>query len=181
MKVSREQVAENRQKILQAAAREFKARGFDAVTVADVMKAAGLTHGAFYGHFQSKDDLIAQTLAYALTSPVGPQTDPASFAARYLTGEHRDDMSGGCPTAGLSAETIRQSAEARTAMTDGLRRQIERLAEAASGDEAAQRRDAIGSWSAMVGAMVLARVSDDPKLSDEILAQTREWIGKKTA
>lgn len=71
MKVSREQMAENRRRILDAASRLFREKGFDAVSVAEVMKAAGLTHGGFYGHFSSKDDLIAQTLAHALGSPLG--------------------------------------------------------------------------------------------------------------
>ena len=73
MKVSREQVAENRRRILDAASRLFRGNGFEAVTVAEVMKAAGLTHGGFYGYFKSKDDLIAETLAHALAagSPSG--------------------------------------------------------------------------------------------------------------
>lgn len=66
-------------------------------------------------------------------------------------------------------------------MTEGLRRHIQQLSECAPGDEAAQRRNAIASWSAMVGALILARVSDDPKLSDEILEQTRAWIAERAA
>lgn len=108
MRVSRERVAESWRKILEAASQLFRARGFDAVTIADVMQAAGLTHGAFYGHFHSKDDLIAQTLADALAGQAGGSLDLARYASRYLTPEHRDDLSGGCPTAGLGAETIRQ-------------------------------------------------------------------------
>lgn len=180
MKVSREQVAENRRKILEAAGRLFRAKGFDAVTVAEIMQAAGLTHGGFYGHFKSKDDLIAQTLAQVLT-PVAPaELDLARYAAGYLSPAHRDDLAGGCPTAGLAAETIRQAPEARAAMTAGLRRQIERLSRNAPGaTPAAKRQAAIGSWAAMVGAIILARMSDDPRLSDELLKQTRTWISGK--
>jgi TetR/AcrR family transcriptional regulator, transcriptional repressor for nem operon len=185
MRVSREQVAENRRKILEAAGRLFRAKGFEAVTVAEVMRAAGLTHGGFYGHFGSKDDLIAQTLAHALL--VGEErqgsrdeVDLARYAASYLSPRHRDNLAGGCPTAALGADAIRQSPDARAAMTEGLRRQIERLSEGAPGASAAERRRAaVGSWAAMVGAVILARLSDDPRLSDEVLEQTRAWIDDK--
>ena len=149
------------------------------------MQAAGLTHGGFYGHFKSKDDLIAQTLAYALLAGEDRQrsraeVDLARYAAGYLSPRHRDDLAGGCPTAGLGAETIRQSPEARAAMTAGLRRRIELLSEGAPGASAAEkRRVAIGSWAAMVGAVILARLSDDPGLSDKLLEETRAWLEDK--
>ncbi|HEX4423572.1 MAG TPA: helix-turn-helix domain-containing protein [Kofleriaceae bacterium] len=183
MKVSREQVAEHRQQILEAASRLFRERGYDGVTVAEIMGAAGLTHGGFYGHFASKDDLIAHTLAYL--SPHQPpagadrpaEADLATYRAGYLSPSHRDDRAGGCPVAALGGETVRQSPEARAAMTDSLRRQLARFAATApGGDAAARRRAAIGNWAAMVGAVILARLSDDPALSDEVLQQTRAWL-----
>ncbi len=181
MKVSREQVAENRRRILEAAGQLFRTHGFEAVTVADVMKAASLTHGAFYGHFTSKDDLIAQTLAHIVSTGIPEDLDLARYATSYLSESHRDDVAGGCPTAGLAGETIRQSPEARAAMTAGLREQIERLSRSAPGATAdKKRRAAIGSWAAMVGAVILARMSDDPHLSDELLTQTREWISPES-
>jgi len=178
MKVSREQMAENRRRILEVAGRLFRERGFEAVTVAEVMKAAGLTHGGFYGHFRSKDDLIAQALAQALTATEEAGPDLAGYAARYLSERHCADRAGGCPMAGLGAEAIRQVPEARMALTAGLQQQIAALATGAPGEsEAERRRAAIGSWAAMVGALVLARMSDDPALSAELLAETRAWIG----
>jgi TetR/AcrR family transcriptional regulator, transcriptional repressor for nem operon len=178
MKVSREQVAENRRKILDAASQLFRSRGFEAVTIAEVMSAAGLTHGGFYGHFKSKDDLIAQTLAHVLGGGAQAEIDLLDYAARYLAPDHRDDLAGGCPTAGLAAEVIRQAPDARKVMTEGVRRQIERLSQIAPGKNASEtRRAAIGSWAAMVGAVILARLVDDPALSDELLEQTRAWIG----
>jgi TetR/AcrR family transcriptional repressor of nem operon len=176
MKVSREQVAANRQTILEAAGHLFRARGFEAVTVADVMKAAGLTHGGFYGYFKSKDDLIAQTLAHV--SAQGPaEVDLARYAESYLSKRHCQDLAGGCPTAALGCETTRQTPEARAAMTKGLHQHIERLSRSAKGKTAAEkRRAAIGSYAAMVGAVIMARFSDDPRLSEELLAQTRAWI-----
>jgi TetR/AcrR family transcriptional repressor of nem operon len=177
MRVSREQVTENRQKILDAASWLFRERGFDAVTVADVMKSAGLTHGGFYGYFKSKDDLIAQTLAHVIALGAGAETDIADYAARYLSPEHRDNLASGCPTAALGAETVRQTPEARAAMAEGLRKQIERFsANLPDADAASARRTAIGSWAAMVGAVILARLAPELALSDEVLEQTRAWI-----
>ena len=177
MRVSREQVAENRRKILEAAGRLFRERGFEAVTVAEVMQAAGLTHGGFYGYFKSKTELIAEALAGMLTA-TGSDIDLSRYAAKYLSSAHRADVAGGCPTAALASETLRQAPEARAAMTAGLRRQIEDLSKHAPGDSETERRQAaIGSWAAMVGAMILARMSNDHALSDEILDQTRAWLG----
>jgi TetR/AcrR family transcriptional repressor of nem operon len=179
MRVSREQVAENRRKILEAAGRLFRERGFEAVTVADVMQAAGLTHGGFYGYFKSKTELIAEALAGILVGP-GPDADLAAYAASYLSSTHRANVAGGCATAALASETLRQAPAARAAMTAGLRQQIDDLSQHAPGDSAAARRQAaIGSWAAMVGAIILARTSDDRALSDEILDQTRAWLGAK--
>jgi TetR/AcrR family transcriptional repressor of nem operon len=177
MRVSREQVAENRHTILEAASRLFRERGFESVSVAEVMNAAGLTHGAFYGYFRSKDALIADALGEALNTTPPPGGDLAEYAARYLSAAHRDDRAGGCPTAALAAETIRQDNHARSGMTTALKRQIERLSRVTPGQDTAQkRRAAIGSWAAMVGAVILARVSDDPVLSAEVLDQTRAWL-----
>jgi TetR/AcrR family transcriptional repressor of nem operon len=177
MRVSREQVAENRRRILDAASRLFRANGFDAVSVAEVMKAAGLTHGGFYGHFSSKDDLVAQTLAHVLAGDGGGEGDLRTYLEAYLSPRHRDNAADGCPTAGLAADVRHQTAAARAAMTEGLRSQIDRVSEALPGVSAAdRRRAAIGSWAAMVGAVILARAIDDPALSDEVLEQTRAWI-----
>jgi TetR/AcrR family transcriptional repressor of nem operon len=177
MKVSREQMAENRRRILDVASRLFKDKGFDAVSVAEVMKAAGLTHGGFYGHFTSKDDLVAQTLAQALSSDSVGDGEFNSFVRSYLAPRHRDNPGNGCPTAGLAAAIRHQTPAAKAVMTEGLRSQIARIERALPGQDAAEkRRAAIGSWAAMVGAVILARAVDDPELSDEVLEQARAWI-----
>lgn len=177
MKVSREQMAENRQRILAEAARLFQDKGFEQVSVAEVMQAAGLTHGGFYGHFKAKSDLIAQTMAQALAKDWVAKAGFDGFLAAYLSPAHRDGAALGCPTAALASEIRHQPAEARAAMAAGLRAQIARIS-AALTDQGARdpRRAAIGAWSAMVGAMIIARSIDDPALSDEILQQTRDWI-----
>lgn len=177
MRVSREQVLENKGTILTAAGRLFRERGFESVTVAEVMKSAGLTHGGFYNYFTSKDDLIAQALAGVLAGIELPPVDLAQFAGLYLSPAYRDDFGGGCPVAALASETTRQPGAARAEMTVGLKRQIEYLTRGAPGaDEPQRRRAAIGSWAAMVGAMILARMCDDPDLSDEVLNETRTWL-----
>ncbi|MBN8917128.1 MAG: TetR/AcrR family transcriptional regulator [Rhizobiales bacterium] len=177
MKVSREQMAENRRRILEAASLLFRDRGFDAVSVAEVMKAAGLTHGGFYGHFSSKDDLVAQTLAHVLAAGSDENGDFSHYLSTYLSPRHRDNPAAGCPTAGLAAAIRHQTPAARAAMTEGLRSQIARIETALpQAHPADRRRTAIGCWAAMVGAVILARAIDDPALSDEILEQTRAWI-----
>lgn len=178
MRVTREQMAHNRNRILQSASELFREKGFDAVTVADVMKAAGLTHGGFYGHFDSKEDLIAKTLDHVFTVDPNAPFDLAAYVQRYLSPLHRDNPGQGCPTAGMVAETRHQSQPARAAMADGTRAQIERIAGAIKGDDTERRRLAIVSWAAMVGAMMIARAVDDPALSDEMLAETRAWIDR---
>ena len=144
------------------------------------MRAAGLTHGGFYGYFKSKDDLIAQTLAALMSRGQVGERDLATYATAYLAPKHREDRAGGCGVAALGAEVGRGTPEARAEMTSGLRRQIETLARTAPGATSAERRQAaIGSWAAMVGGVILARMSDDPALSDEVLAQTRAFIERE--
>lgn len=177
MKVSREQMAENRRRILDVASRLFKDKGFEAVSVAEVMKAAGLTHGGFYGHFSSKDELVAQTLAHALAADSAGDGAFRGFVRSYLAPRHRDNPASGCPTAGLAAAIRHQTPVAKAAMTEGLRAQIARIEKALLQQRSpGTRRAAIGSWAAMVGAVILSRAIDDSELSDEILEQTREWI-----
>ena len=132
MRVSRGTGGGKPAQILEAAGRLFRTRGFEAVTVAEVMHAAGLTHGGFDGHFRSEDDLIAETLAHVL--PAGDdrqrsraEFDLARYAASYLSPRHRDNLAEGCPTAALGADTIRQAPEAAAAMTAALRRRIEAI------------------------------------------------------
>lgn len=177
MKVSREQMAENRSRILEEASRLFRAKGYDAVSVAEVMKACGLTHGGFYGHFASKDDLIAKSIEHVFAKSPEDPPDMRAYTEGYLSAAHRQNPARGCPMAALASETARQSPMAQKAMTEGLETQIARIASAyPQEDPAAARRLAIGTWSAMVGAMILARSSGAPGLADEILRETRAWI-----
>ena len=177
MRVSRDQMQANRLRILDAASRLFREKGFDAVSVAEVMKAAGLTHGGFYGHFESKDDLIAQAIGHIFTAQDDGSGDLVAYLNAYLSSEHRNAVGEGCPTAALVADIRRQTPAARLAMTDGFRSQIDRIARAITAPDAPDaRRRAIGAWSAMVGAVVIARAIEDQALSDQVLDETRLWI-----
>jgi TetR/AcrR family transcriptional repressor of nem operon len=177
MKVSRKQVAEHRIRILAAAARLFRLRGFDDVTVAEVMNDAGLTHGAFYGYFPSKEALIAEAVGQALPPApdrANPRRAAAEYADGYLSAKHRDNRATSCLFSSLGTEASRGSAELRHSMTEAICRRIGHLSAEAEGDTPREkRRAAIAAWSAMVGAMVLARLVDDEKLSKEILTETR--------
>lgn len=180
MRVSREQMVENRRRILREASRLFRERGFAAVTVADVMKAAGQTHGGFYGHFGSKDDLIAATIAEMLAVEQAAMADIEGWTDAYLSPLHRENPAQGCPMASLAGLMRHQTSGARTAMAQGLDAHITRFADCLVGeDDAERRRAAIGRWAAMVGAVVLARAIDDTALADELLRETRAWIGEK--
>jgi TetR/AcrR family transcriptional repressor of nem operon len=176
MKVSKTQVDDNRRAILEAAGRLFRLRGFDAVSVSEVMTAAGLTHGAFYGYFRSKDELVAATLADLLAArrPMGKW---AQSAARYLSPGHREDSAGGCAVAALAGEVGRGSPQARATLATGVERMIASHTDAAGDSEDASRIAAVGRVAAMVGALILSRAIGEGELSDEVLAATRAWIG----
>jgi TetR/AcrR family transcriptional repressor of nem operon len=176
MKVSKTQVDENRRAILAAAGRLFRQRGFEAVTVAEVMAAAGLTHGAFYGYFRSKEELVAATLAELLTAP-RPPGKRAQRAARYLSPGHRADSAGGCPVAALATDAGRGSRQARAAMAAGVERMIaSETADIPGGSDEVRRLEAVGRVAAMVGALILSRAIGEGGLSDEVLAATRAWL-----
>ena len=175
MKVSKEKVAEHRKDILEAAGRLFRARGFDDVSVSDVMKEAGLTHGAFYGYFPSKEALIAEAVSAALApEPAKPRRTVADFADAYLGTRHRDNREASCMFSSLGTEASRGSDELRHAMTQSLRTTLDRFTAEAKGKTAEdKRRNAIAAWTSMVGALVLARIADDEDLSQEILREAR--------
>jgi TetR/AcrR family transcriptional repressor of nem operon len=180
MKVSREKAAENRERIIDAAGTLFRANGFAGIGVADIMKAAELTHGGFYGHFASKDDLAAQASRRSLAraaakweriAAASPEKAYAALLANYLTSTHRDDPGRGCAFASLSADAARGGKAVRAAFADGLRPFLDTLAESIPGrSKAARRRKAVATMASLVGAVTLARAVGDQRLSDEILA-----------
>ncbi|WP_431819835.1 TetR/AcrR family transcriptional regulator [Burkholderia sp. F1] len=182
MKVSKEQMAENRERILDAAAQLFRERGFAGIGVADLMKAVGLTHGGFYGHFDSKEELMAEASARALEqsheqwtkwAARAPEQPLEAIASRYLSARHRDQPGEGCALAALSADAARQGSDVRDAMEHGLRALADVLARHVPGRTAAVRRErALAVCAGMIGALTLSRVVNDREFSEEILAAT---------
>lgn len=188
MKVSREQVALNRERIVETAARLFRQKGYDGIGVVDLMKSAGLTHGGFYGHFASKEDLLAEATAHAFKKSVGrwreraaaapnaPATAMASIGDSYLSARHRDGPELGCSITSLGPDIARLGPKVRQALTEGAKGQIAVLEELVPGEDAAKRRQALAAYAAMVGAIVLARAVDDEAMSLEILEAVRESL-----
>jgi TetR/AcrR family transcriptional repressor of nem operon len=177
MRVTREHFLENREKILAAASRLFREKGYEAVGVADVMKAAGLTHGGFYGHFKSKEDLFAQATRGSgavaedwgrMVKNGGPGALEA-IARQYLNDKHCKGVGAGCLIAALGPEIARQPEGSRGAVTGHVKGLVEALTPAAPGaTEAERRRHAIAAYASWIGAMVLARISDDEAFSREV-------------
>jgi TetR/AcrR family transcriptional regulator, transcriptional repressor for nem operon len=183
MKVSKQQAAANRGRILAEAGRLFRERGFAGVGVDALAEAAGLSHGALYSQFGSKEQLAAEALTEVLArsaeSLLPRDRDPRDTAlealvARYLSARHRDAPGGGCALAALAAEAPRHGAAPRAALTGGLRSFADRLAGAMQGGRREPPEDeALAVIATLVGSLVLARAVDDPALSDRILAAGR--------
>lgn len=179
MRVSREQASQNRERVLDVAARLFREKGFDGIGVADLMKAAGLTHGGFYGQFASKEELMAQACergfvrAEQVWEQVAAQAPDAPMAAvmrTYLSPQHRDNPGEGCVLAALGADIARQGPTLRHSITDGTRHMVALFAALMPGrSKALQRERALVAYASMVGALVLARAVDDEALSQEIM------------
>jgi TetR/AcrR family transcriptional repressor of nem operon len=186
MRVSREQAAANRERIIEAAGELFRSKGFSGIGVADIMKAAELTHGGFYGHFASKDDLIAQASRRSMQRTaqnwrkVVAESGDDTFAtllARYLSPRHRDDPGQGCAFAALSGDAARCGKPVREAFAEGLEPLIDILSGIVGGrTKAARRRKAIAALSELIGALVLSRAVGKGGLSEEILDAGRREL-----
>jgi AcrR family transcriptional regulator len=163
--------------IIDVASTQFREGGVAAVGIAGIMAGAGLTNGAFYNHFESKEDLLEAVVAHALGGrklglranlEAGKSLD--ATIRDYLSARHRDDASGGCPTAALVAEIARHPKPTRDAFTSKISEIVALVAAQTSKGTARERRKrAIAAYSLMVGALQLARAVNDRKLSDEIL------------
>lgn len=171
-----------RRRMLDASARRFKSDGFDGAGIATLVADAGLTNGAFYGHFASKDALIATVVAEQLAAqadavdalPHGAAS-LVSFITDYLSPAHRDNSSDGCPSAALLPEIGRQTDATRDAYTTGtkaLLTAIERQVDAVGVPDA--RGCALALFTTLVASLQLARAVTDPDLSDNVLASARQ-------
>ncbi|HEY0061431.1 MAG TPA: TetR/AcrR family transcriptional regulator [Telluria sp.] len=190
MKVSKEQAVLNRERVVETAARLFRERGYNGIGVADLMKGAGLTHGGFYGNFGSKEALMAEAAIKAVDTSLAHWDkaiarhpgDPLQTVTRaYLSVRHRDHPGLGCAVAALGPEVARLSPDVRTAMTEGISRQVGKLASLMPpGSEEQQRKDALATYAAMVGALVISRAVNDDSLSQEVLSAALEAINRNT-
>jgi TetR/AcrR family transcriptional repressor of nem operon len=174
MRYPAEETAAKHERIVKQGSRLFRERGFENVSVAEVMKAAGLTHGAFYAHFASKEELQAAAVAYGQKVSLervqrNKKKNKGSYADRYLSPRHRDNPGDGCTMAALGQEIARSTPELKAAFEQGL----EEILSA----EAGERKEAIFRAAALLGGVVLARAVQDPGLSDEILKSVRQKLG----
>jgi len=169
-----------RRRMIEAAGRRFKADGIDGSGIATLVADAGLTNGAFYGHFSSKDDLVATVVADQLAAqvarvnalPAGLDSIEA-FLREYLSPVHRDDRAGGCPSAALLDEIGRCDDATKQAYTAGAQDLIEAVARHLDqGDPEAAHQRAVGLFTLLVGALQAARAVTDSGLSDQVLAAT---------
>jgi len=182
MRVSKQQAAENRAKILRAAASLIRERGISGVGVDALTEAAGLTHGSVYSQFGSKDRLAVEALQLALDEngrKAEAAQDLKGYVNNYLSAHHRDGRGQGCAVAALGAEMPHSSQAVRSSFTAGLRRMVEGVAGLISASSKRRQTDeALATVATMVGALTLARAVDDPELSDRILAASRKSLFK---
>jgi TetR/AcrR family transcriptional regulator, transcriptional repressor for nem operon len=179
MRYGKDQKQATRQRIVEAAGRRFKQDGIDGAGVAAVMSDADLTNGAFYGHFSSKEDLVANVLAdqlraqrHSFDAQPSDRAGLEAFVRSYLSAQHRDQCADGCPSAALLDEIVRRPAATRQVFTDELMGVIDDIASSLDPtDVEAARTDALTLFGLMVGTLQLARALTDRDLSDQLLAQ----------
>jgi TetR/AcrR family transcriptional repressor of nem operon len=183
MRKSREEAAQTRKRIVTTAAREFRKHGIVATGLNDLMKAAGLTHGGFYKHFESKDQLVAEACAEAVEAIIEFVTNTAGrgtpVAKAYLSTSQRDNPAAGCPLAAIGSELARSDEKTRAAATEGFLKLVDITAgQFGKAKPADARRRALAAVSTMIGALTMSRMVTDPELSAEILREAKKSLSK---
>jgi TetR/AcrR family transcriptional repressor of nem operon len=186
MRVSRVQAAENRQAVINVASQLFRERGFDGIGLKDLMQGAGLTQGAFYKQFASKEDLVAQASRRALESAfrrwsaaaeANPQDPLGAVIAFYLSMAHRAERMDGCPIVALGADAARQGADVKASFEAGIREHLETLSRwIGDADRVESTGKAMAILSTMVGAVVLSRAVNDERLARQFLQAAAESV-----
>ena len=180
MRYSREHKQETHERIVRKASVRLREKGAHGIGVADLMKEAGLTHGGFYAHFDSREALVIEAFAFAMDRSmehwrkIADQTAPekrlAQMAESYLTPLHRDDPGHGCSIPALGAEIARESPKTRKAFAAKLDEMIEMMADQIAGvPRKAARKQALATLATMAGTLLLARIAGSGELSDEVL------------
>jgi TetR/AcrR family transcriptional repressor of nem operon len=189
MKKSKVETAETRRRIVKTAAREFRRNGIHGTGLNELMAAAGLTHGGFYRHFDSKDQLVAEACAAVMESGVGLTEDATcqgggksgfeAIAETYLSTDHRDNRSEGCAFAALGSELARADDDTRAAASAGFLKLVDVVAKQyrRTKPQTAKGR-AMFAVSAMIGALTVSRIVTDPALSTAILEQTKKLLAR---
>ena len=187
MRYSKEHKLETRARIVKRASMRLREKGAHGIGVADLMKDAGLTHGGFYAHFDSREALVIEAFSHAmdrsteywrkLVEPTPPEKRLAAIVESYLNVVHRDDPGRGCAIPTLAAEIARENPRTRKAFATKLEQMIEVLAAQIQGvPRKAARKQAMAVIATMMGTMVMARVAGSGEFSEEILGAGREAV-----
>ena len=187
MRYSKEHKLETHARIVKKASVRLREKGAHGIGVADLMKDAGLTHGGFYAHFDSRDALVIEAFAYAmdrsterwrkLAEATPPEKRLAAIVDSYLTTVHRDDPGHGCAVPTLGAEIARESPKTRKAFASKLAQMIEMLADQIPEvPRKTARKQAMAAVATMMGTLVLSRIAGSGEFSDEILAAGRDAV-----
>ena len=185
MRYSKEHKQETHARIVKKASVRLREKGAHGIGVADLMKEAGLTHGGFYAHFDSREALVIEAFGYAMdrasehwrnvTAEIPPDKRLQAIVDAYVSATHRDDPGRGCAVPTLGAEIARESAKTRKAFAAKLDQMIDLVADQIPDvPRKTARRLAMGTMATMMGALVMSRVAGSGELSDEILASGRE-------
>jgi TetR/AcrR family transcriptional repressor of nem operon len=191
MRVSRDQAEKNRETVINVASQLFRERGFDGIGLKDLMEAAGLTQGAFYKQFASKDDLVAQASERAFESGIrrwsaaveaNPKDPLGAVSALFLSMGHREERGDGCPVVALGADAARQGPDVKASFEAGIRKYLEMLGPwlgQSDGEDSSDKAMAV--LSTMVGATVLSRAVNDKRLAKRFLqAAAKSVMGLST-
>ena len=191
MRVSRAQAEENRSNVIDVASRLFREHGFDGIGLKDLMEGAGMTQGAFYKQFDSKESLVAEASARALESAMARWTEAAAASPKdplgavmafYLSKGHRKEKTEGCPIVALGADAARQSTDVKASFEVGIREHLSLLSRLLSGTDSKEKRGKVMAiLSTMVGAVTLARVVNDPRLAQSFLDAAAESVRETAA
>jgi TetR/AcrR family transcriptional repressor of nem operon len=188
MRRSREETAQTRHRIIEAASQRFRENGIAETGLNDLMKAAGLeTQGGFYKHFESKDELLEKAIEYSVadilrrledsTKGIPPEDTFTAVVSNYLSAEHRDNRSHSCPLSAMGTELGRLEGHNAKAATEGLKKLIALVAAQIKDVPAEQaRKRATAAVSAMVGGLLLSRIADSTHWANTILVETRKLI-----
>lgn len=186
MRVNRIQAAENRETVINVASRLFRERGFDGIGLKGLMEGAGLTQGAFYKQFTSKEDLAARASKRALESASrrwsaaaaeNPEDPLAAVIAFYLSTDHRDEKMDGCPVVALGSDAARQSSDVKASFETGITEYLKMIGRwLGEVDGAEPSGKAMAILSTMVGAVVLSRAVNDERLSKQLLQAAAKGV-----